>query len=49
VFQAYVELFDGVPDGEQIGKGRLTVGFHCWPDTAEEFVRDFIANRAGGT
>ena len=48
VLSAYHELFDDYPDSEEHSEMLLRIGFHSWPATAEEFCRDYIANRTGG-
>ena len=45
---AYFELFDDLPDSEAEQEMFRSVGFHSAPETAEEFIRGFIADRTGG-
>ena len=45
VFGAYLELFEDGPDAERNSEMMRQVGFHYWPENAEQFVRDFIADR----
>ena len=47
VFAAYLELFEEYPDAEKHAERMRSVGFHYWPETAEQFVRDFIAEQTG--
>jgi hypothetical protein len=42
---AFDELFDDLPDQECLLEMLRAIGFRSAPATAEEFVRDFIANR----
>jgi hypothetical protein len=36
-------------DSEQHSEMFRQIGFHSWPETAEDFVRACIADRATGT
>ncbi|MBM4298299.1 MAG: hypothetical protein FJ143_11225 [Deltaproteobacteria bacterium] len=43
---AYVALFEDYPDGEAHSEMLRTIGFDWEPESAIEFVRRFIADRA---
>jgi hypothetical protein len=45
VLIAYHDLFDDLPDTETEQEMLRAVGFHSFPASAEEFVREFIAKR----
>jgi hypothetical protein len=47
VVDAALELFDDLDDSEVWQERLKRVGFHEWPDTAEAFLRSFIAERSG--
>jgi hypothetical protein len=48
VLQAYWELFEDLPDSEQHREMMRDVGFHWWPESADEFCRRYFAERTGG-
>jgi hypothetical protein len=48
IFDAYAELFGDYYDGEAHGEMLREIGFSSWPDTATEFVQNYIASRTGG-
>lgn len=48
VIAAAGELFDDLPDAEVWLDAMNKIGFHSWPESAEEFCRAFIADRTGG-
>ena len=52
VLEAFEELFDGddvaFRDGETYQEMLRQIGFHYWPDTAEDFCRDVISRQTGG-
>ena len=45
---AYGSLRDDYMDSEQHSEMFRQIGFHSWPETAEEFVKACIADRATG-
>ncbi|MCH8240946.1 MAG: hypothetical protein IIB62_13060 [Proteobacteria bacterium] len=47
VLQAYRELLDGFDNVEHHSEMIGEIGFHSWPETAEEFCREYIADRTG--
>src|SRR4029450_13559222 len=49
LFDAYGSLRDDYMDSEQHSEMFRQIGFHSWPETAEDFVRACIADRATGT
>jgi hypothetical protein len=44
VLRAWRELFEDLPDSEEYNEMMRQVGFHIFPETADEFVRRFIAS-----
>jgi hypothetical protein len=48
VFQSYQELFEGLQDSEKHSNMIREIGFQRWPETADEFCRNFIAEQTGG-
>jgi hypothetical protein len=42
LIKSYGELYDSEVHADMLRQ----IGFHIWPDTATEFVQDFIASRA---
>jgi hypothetical protein len=49
LLDAYGSLRDDYMDSEQHSEMFRQIGFHSWPETAEDFVRACIADRATGT
>src|SRR4029453_6881549 len=47
-FLAYGSLRDDYMDSEQHSEMFRQIGFHSWPETAEDFVKACIADRAMG-
>jgi hypothetical protein len=45
---AYGALWDDVMDAEQHSETLRQIGIQSFPQTAEEFVKAYIANRTGG-
>ena len=45
---AYCSLRDAYMDSEQHSEMLRQIGFHSWPETAEDFVKACIADRARG-
>ena len=48
LLDAYGSLRDDYMDSEQHSEMFRQIGFHSWPETAEEFVKACIADRATG-
>jgi hypothetical protein len=48
LLDAYGALWDDVPDSEQHSEMLRLIGFQSFPQTAEEFVKQYIAVRTGG-
>jgi len=46
--RAYFELFNDLLDSERYSEMLRRVGFHSWPETASDFVSEFIAESTGG-
>jgi hypothetical protein len=45
---AYGALWDEIKDSEHHSGMLRQIGFHSWHANAEEFVKEYIANRTGG-
>ena len=48
LLDAYGSLRDDYMDSEQHSEMFRQIGFHSWPETAEDFVKACIADRAMG-
>jgi hypothetical protein len=48
LLDAYGSLRDDYMDSEQHSEMFRRIGFHSWPETAEDFVKACIADRAMG-
>ena len=48
LLNAYGSLRDDYMDSEQHSEMFRQIGFHSWPETAEDFVKACIADRAMG-
>jgi hypothetical protein len=48
ILEAYVELFEDLPDTERHEDLLREVGFHWEPESASEFVSRFIKEATGG-
>ena len=48
LIDAYGSLRDDYMDSEQHSEMFRQIGFHSWPETAEDFVKACIADRAMG-